>query len=122
MGDAFFDGKAEAARLKHLILRKYLPPFISKVGYTATDGRVVIVDGYAGPGRYEDGSEGSERERQSPLLVQVHPLPRRELIVDLVPVTDVAAHASAHTGVRPVWKASASGDDQRPALRSDKLH
>ncbi len=59
MGDAFFDGKAEAARLKHLILRKYLPPFISKVGYTATYGRVVIVDGYAGPGRYEDGSEGS---------------------------------------------------------------
>jgi len=106
VGDAFFDSKAEAARLKHLILRKYLPPFISKVGSTATDGRVVVVDGYAGPGRYEDGSEGS------PLILSgyaANPPGGGNRKVDVVLVEkDVAHHKLLHellaqhpvTGVR----------------------
>ncbi|GGM72274.1 hypothetical protein GCM10010106_18250 [Thermopolyspora flexuosa] len=67
MGDAapesgpsgFWDGKKPAAVLKHELLRRYLPVFVSKTGSTSPDGRVVYFDGYAGEGRYKDNSEGS---------------------------------------------------------------
>ncbi|MFJ3519877.1 three-Cys-motif partner protein TcmP [Streptomyces sp. NPDC090131] len=55
----FFVSKKAAAVFKHEILRQYVVPFASKVGRYAPDGRVVYVDGYAGPGRYEDGTPGS---------------------------------------------------------------
>ncbi|MYV41073.1 three-Cys-motif partner protein TcmP [Streptomyces sp. SID1328] len=55
----FFVSKKAAAVLKHAILRSYVVPFASKVGKYAPDGRVVYLDGYAGPGRYEDGTPGS---------------------------------------------------------------
>ncbi|TDU67110.1 three-Cys-motif partner protein TcmP [Streptomyces sp. KS 21] len=55
----FFGRKKPAAVLKHAILDKYVVPFASKVGKYAPDGRVVYLDGYAGPGRYEDGTPGS---------------------------------------------------------------
>ncbi|MGO4635032.1 three-Cys-motif partner protein TcmP [Streptomyces sp. 2RAF24] len=55
----FFVSKKAAAVLKHAILDKYVVPFASKVGKYARDGRVVYLDGYAGPGRYDDGTPGS---------------------------------------------------------------
>lgn len=55
----FFDAKQGAAVYKHGILHRYLPPFVSKVGSTSKDGIVYYLDGYAGPGIYNDGSEGS---------------------------------------------------------------
>lgn len=55
----FFVRKKAAAVLKHGILNRYVVPFASKVGQDAPDGRVVHLDGYAGPGRYEDGTMGS---------------------------------------------------------------
>ncbi|MFE6478054.1 three-Cys-motif partner protein TcmP [Streptomyces rochei] len=55
----FFVSKKAAAVLKHGILKQYVVPFASKVGRYAPDGRVVYLDGYAGPGRYEDGTPGS---------------------------------------------------------------
>ncbi len=55
----FFVSKKAAAVLKHAILDKYVVPFASKVGKYAPDGRVVYLDGYAGPGRYDDGTPGS---------------------------------------------------------------
>ncbi|QJY44812.1 three-Cys-motif partner protein TcmP [Pseudonocardia broussonetiae] len=55
----FFRSRRAAAVLKHAILAKYVVPFASKTGSTSTGKRVVIVDGYAGAGRYEDGSPGS---------------------------------------------------------------
>ncbi|MFF0597343.1 three-Cys-motif partner protein TcmP [Streptomyces antibioticus] len=55
----FFVSKKAAAVLKHEILKQYVVPFASKVGRYAPDGRVVYLDGYAGPGRYEDGTPGS---------------------------------------------------------------
>jgi three-Cys-motif partner protein len=58
-GDPFFVSKKAAAVLKHGILKGYLPPFVSKVGSTSTGKRVALLDGYAGPGRYEDGTPGS---------------------------------------------------------------
>jgi three-Cys-motif partner protein len=57
--DEFFVAKKAAAVLKHGILQRYVLPFAMKVTSTSTDKRVVILDGYAGEGRYEDGSPGS---------------------------------------------------------------
>jgi len=57
--ESFFVSKKAAAVLKHGILTRYLTPFVSKVGSTSPGNRVALLDGYAGPGRYEDGTAGS---------------------------------------------------------------
>jgi three-Cys-motif partner protein len=45
---------------KHRILRNYLNAWIPTLAQSfAGRGRVVIIDGFAGPGEYEDGEEGS---------------------------------------------------------------
>ncbi len=62
--DAFFDEKKAAAILKHGVLRRYPAVFASKAG-TLAGGRVTLVDGYAGRGTYEDGSDGSPRILQT---------------------------------------------------------
>jgi three-Cys-motif partner protein len=51
--DDFFQRKQAAAVLKHGILTRYPPVFATMTGSTSTGGRVVYLDGYAGPGRYE---------------------------------------------------------------------
>lgn len=56
---AFFSERQAGAVLKHGLLSRYLHVFASKTGKTAVDNRVVFVDGYAGPGTYDDGSPGS---------------------------------------------------------------
>lgn len=45
--------------LKHAILRRYLQPFVMMTGSRSPDHRVLLVDGYAGTGRYTDDSPGS---------------------------------------------------------------
>ncbi|WP_436758514.1 three-Cys-motif partner protein TcmP [Streptosporangium sp. V21-05] len=55
----FFREKRAAAVFKHGILKRYPPVFAAKAGFRVKDHRVVFVDGYAGRGRYEDGSPGS---------------------------------------------------------------
>jgi three-Cys-motif partner protein len=55
----FFESKKAAAILKHAILKRYIQPFASKTGSRSPDHRVAFIDGYAGEGRYEDGSQGS---------------------------------------------------------------
>jgi hypothetical protein len=55
----FFVSKKAAAVLKHALLEQYLVPFAAKVGSFARNKRVVYIDGYAGPGRYADGTMGS---------------------------------------------------------------
>lgn len=57
--EAFFEEPKPAAVLKHGILSRYLRPFVQKTGKTSKGGRVAYIDGYAGPGVYEDGSAGS---------------------------------------------------------------
>lgn len=66
--DKFFQAKQAAAVLKHGILERYLPVFISKTGSSATGGRVVYLDGFAGPGRYEPEKGQSVGPEGSPLL------------------------------------------------------
>lgn len=55
--DDFFDGKRPWSVIKDQVLRSYLPSYLAKVNKL---GRLIlIVDGFAGPGKFEDGSEGS---------------------------------------------------------------
>lgn len=42
---------------KHIILRKYLDAWLPIM--TSISGRVLYIDGFAGPGEYENGEEGS---------------------------------------------------------------
>jgi three-Cys-motif partner protein len=55
----FFESKRAAAVFKHAILSGYVVPFASKTGSASTGNRVVVVDGYAGAGRYDSGESGS---------------------------------------------------------------
>lgn len=56
---SFHKSKKSAAVLKHAIIDSYATPFASKTGSTSKNNRVAFIDGYAGPGKYADGSEGS---------------------------------------------------------------
>lgn len=59
-GDLLDDRNKHAQSVfKHEILRRYIPLFIAMPGSTALDHRVVILDGFAGKGRYPDGSPAS---------------------------------------------------------------
>lgn len=55
----FFAGKQPAAVLKHELLARYVRVYVQKTGSTSKDKRVAYVDGYAGPGTYDDGTKGS---------------------------------------------------------------
>ena len=55
----FFDSPQGAAIFKHALLRSYTRVFVQKTGSRRDAASVGVVDGYAGRGWYEDGSEGS---------------------------------------------------------------
>lgn len=55
----FFDEKQAAAIFKHALLDEYFAPFVGKVGSTSLGGRVTLLDGYSGPGKYADDAPGS---------------------------------------------------------------
>lgn len=55
----FHEVKKSAAVLKHAVINSYATPFASKTGSRSKENRVAFIDGYAGPGRYENGAEGS---------------------------------------------------------------
>lgn len=56
---AFHQTKKSAAVLKHAIIDQYTSPFASKTGKWSPGNRVAFIDGYTGPGRYDDRAEGS---------------------------------------------------------------
>lgn len=53
----FFSGKRPWSLIKDEILKMYLPPYLKKVN-TLNRG-IIIVDGFAGPGIFDDGTIGS---------------------------------------------------------------
>lgn len=55
--DDFFENAQPAAVLKHGLLTRYSVYFAGRAGKAT--GRVSFIDGYAGAGRYSDGSPGS---------------------------------------------------------------
>jgi len=66
--DDFFQRKQAAVVLKHGILTRYPPIFATMTGSTSSGGRVVYLDGYAGPGRYEPEASETVGAPGSPLL------------------------------------------------------
>jgi three-Cys-motif partner protein len=44
---------------KHAIIRHYMAPFLAMTGSTSQNRRVVVLDGFAGRGRYPDGTPAS---------------------------------------------------------------
>src|SRR5215468_9162657 len=44
---------------KHAIIRHYMKPFLAMTGSTSQNCRVVVLDGFAGRGRYPDGTPAS---------------------------------------------------------------
>lgn len=57
MTDEFFDRKKPWSAIKDRILQKYLVPYIHKTKELRKP--IMIVDGFAGPGIFEDGTKGS---------------------------------------------------------------
>lgn len=53
----FFKGKRPWSKIKDQILGSYLPPYLLKIKTLKKD--IIIVDGFAGPGKFEDNSIGS---------------------------------------------------------------
>lgn len=64
MADNFFEQKRPWSKYKDFILDYYLTPYIAKVQYLRRP--ILIVDCCAGPGRFEDETEGS------PLIIAKH--------------------------------------------------
>jgi len=62
---------------KHAILRRYLQAWFPKL--TAYNGRLVFVDGFAGPGRYTGGEPGSPLVAVETVLGHTHDLSNKEL-------------------------------------------
>ena len=54
---SFFNQKKLWSERKDEILRCYLPPYLAKI--TKLKAPVLIVDAFAGPGRFDDGKDGS---------------------------------------------------------------
>lgn len=61
MAPGFFDNLRDHSEIKLRILRQFLVPWATKLGSWAQKSNRIIwyVDGFAGKGRYGDGSEGS---------------------------------------------------------------
>ena len=55
--DDFFSGKRPWSLIKDDILKNYLPPYLRKVK-TLNRG-IILIDGFAGPGKFDDGTVGS---------------------------------------------------------------
>lgn len=55
--DTFFEGKRPWSVIKDNVLRGYLEPYLAKVNRVGQ--RILLVDAFAGPGIFEDGTEGS---------------------------------------------------------------
>jgi three-Cys-motif partner protein len=61
-GDEYWDERRLPSAFKHDLLRRYLPVYSGKTGSRSDGKAFVYLDGYAGRGRYEDGTPGSPEE------------------------------------------------------------
>lgn len=55
--DDFFEGKRPWSIIKDRVLEDYMPPYLAKV--KKLNRPILLVDGYAGPGVFDDGKPGS---------------------------------------------------------------
>lgn len=81
-------------RTKHLILRRYLDAWLPMMA--KWNGRILFIDGFAGPGRYLGGDEGSPLIALRALLDHPHfqrPQPRREMVFTFIEIREDRAAA-----------------------------
>ncbi len=57
MEAGFFKGKRPWSKIKDRILGQYMPPYLAKVAKLGKP--IILIDAFAGPGKFEDGSPGS---------------------------------------------------------------
>jgi three-Cys-motif partner protein len=57
--DRYWEGPRLASVFKHTLLDRYVPQFAGMTGSRSDARRVVYLDGFAGRGRYDDGSPAS---------------------------------------------------------------
>ena len=55
--EEFFKGKRPWSKIKDEILQQYMPPYLSKVA--TLHKPIILIDAFAGPGKFEDESAGS---------------------------------------------------------------
>jgi three-Cys-motif partner protein len=58
-GDSYWDEQNLPSVFKHTLLDRYVPQYAGMTGSRSTEKRVVFLDGYAGRGRYANGTPGS---------------------------------------------------------------
>lgn len=75
MSDTFFKEKKPWSKYKDFILDYYLTPYIAKVKNIKRP--ILIIDCCAGPGKFEDGTEGS------PLIITKHIVESRKNGIDI---------------------------------------
>jgi three-Cys-motif partner protein len=75
MSDTFFKEKKPWSKYKDFILDYYLTPYIAKVKYL--NRPILIIDCCTGPGKFEDGTEGS------PLIITRHIIESRKNGIDI---------------------------------------
>jgi three-Cys-motif partner protein len=56
-GYEYWESPTLQSKIKHCMMSKYVPIFLGRT--SAISGKVLVLDGYAGRGSYEDGSPGS---------------------------------------------------------------
>jgi three-Cys-motif partner protein len=56
-GNEFFAKKKEWSKRKDIVLGYYLTPYLAKVAHLGRP--ILVVDGFAGPGKFDDGQPGS---------------------------------------------------------------
>lgn len=58
-GEKYWESQGLPSAFKHALLDRYVPRFTGATGQASELKKVVFLDGYAGRGRYADGSPGS---------------------------------------------------------------
>lgn len=53
----FFSGKRPWSKIKDQVLASYMPAYLAKVAKLGK--RIILIDAFAGPGQFDDGSDGS---------------------------------------------------------------
>jgi three-Cys-motif partner protein len=87
--------KIEAhTRVKHLILRRYLEAWLPVMA--SQNGRIHFLDGFAGPGQYEEGEKGSPLIALETLILHPHfrkPLNQQEVLLTFIEKDENRAEA-----------------------------
>lgn len=57
--NTFFEEKRQWSKIKDQVLEKYMPVYLAKVNTLTPRRSILLIDGYAGPGEFDDHTKGS---------------------------------------------------------------